>query len=98
VWIQDLTLDEEFLRRDPAVHAGLESGVLVPVQKQDEVLAVLEFYGREKQPPNPQLTATLVAIGHELGHFFAGRRSQLRSTDYLWPLENPSVISTAATA
>jgi PAS domain S-box-containing protein len=67
-----------FLGRDAAVRAGLHGAVALPAVSGHLTLAVLEFYSRDRLQPTETLLRSLTGMGHELGHFFARRSSELR--------------------
>ncbi|MDX6618578.1 MAG: hypothetical protein QOK36_964 [Gaiellales bacterium] len=67
-----------FVGRDAALGAGLQGAVAFPAVSEGEVFAVLEFHSRETLQPTETLLRSLTGMGHELGHFFAHRRGELR--------------------
>ena len=69
--------DSAFDVRGPATLAGLRGAMALPAVKQGEVLAVLEFYSRDRAPAGDRLMRSLTGIGHELGHFLDRRRHDL---------------------
>jgi PAS domain S-box-containing protein len=78
VVIVSLADAQPFPGRDLALALGLRSAVAVPAVSGDQTLAALEFYAREALEPSETLVRTLTGMGHELGHFFALRRGELR--------------------
>jgi PAS domain S-box-containing protein len=69
--------DSAFGERGPATLAGLRGAMALPAVKEEQVLAVLEFYSRDRSPPGDRLMRSLTGIGHELGHFLDRRRHDL---------------------
>jgi PAS domain S-box-containing protein len=69
--------DSAFAERGPATLAGLRGAMALPAVKEEEVLAVLEFYSRDRSAPGDRLMRSLTGIGHELGHFLSRRRQDL---------------------
>ena len=67
VAIPDLGADGDFPRRDAAQGAGLRSAFAVPVFAQGEVAAVLEFFDRRVQAPDPELLDLLRQVCGQLG-------------------------------
>ena len=61
----------------PAPTAGLRGAVAFPALKDEEVLAVLEFYSREEFASSDRLLQSLTGIGRELGQFLDRRRGDL---------------------
>jgi PAS domain S-box-containing protein len=60
-----------------AEEAGVRSTVCVPAVSGDSTLAVVAFLMADDVDPSEQLARTFTGIGHELGHFFASRRTEL---------------------
>jgi PAS domain S-box-containing protein len=83
VWISrepatlDVADDPSFRPNGPAALAGLRGAMALPALKEQEVLAVLEFYSRDEFPTTGRLMQSLVGIGRELGHFLDRRRGDL---------------------
>jgi PAS domain S-box-containing protein len=78
VVVVDLTEAAPFAGRDAAIGAGVRGAMAIPAVSGQEVLAVLEFSSRERLQPTETLLRSLTGMGHELGHFFARRRGELR--------------------
>jgi DNA-binding CsgD family transcriptional regulator len=57
--------------------AGIERALAVPAVFKHETVAVLEFLSVEPLELTDQLSRALYGIGHEIGHFLAGRRGEL---------------------
>ena len=57
--------------------AGIETALVVPAVFEHETLAVLEFLSVEPVELTDRLSRALYGIGHEIGHFLAGRRGEL---------------------
>jgi PAS domain-containing protein len=73
--IVDVGHEPSFRRNKVARAAGLHGAIAFPALKGEEVLAVLEFYSRERDHTG-RLAQTLTAIGCELGEFFSRRRGE----------------------
>jgi two-component system nitrate/nitrite response regulator NarL len=78
VVIVDLSEASPFAGRDAAICAGLRGAVAIPAVSEHDVLAVLEFFSRERLQETETSLRSLTGMGHELGHFFARRRGELR--------------------
>jgi DNA-binding CsgD family transcriptional regulator len=63
--------------RDAATASHVRTTVAIPVATDEETLAVLVFLSLEDVQPTEGLVRSLVAMGHELGHFFRSRRGEL---------------------
>jgi DNA-binding NarL/FixJ family response regulator len=72
-----LDQDGDFPRREAAAQAGLHGALALPVQSTDGVLAVLDFYFRERSPITERLLVPLTGIGQDLGRFLSHRRGEL---------------------
>lgn len=72
----DAFTDPGFQPREAAVIGGIRSSIALPAMGGDGPVAVL-FYAFEHRVPGDSLVRTLLAIGHELGHFLARRRDEL---------------------
>jgi PAS domain S-box-containing protein len=66
--------------RDAATASHVRSVIAIPVTTDEETLAVLVFLSLEDVEPTEGLVRSLVAMGHELGHFFRSRRVELSPT------------------
>jgi PAS domain S-box-containing protein len=66
--------------RDAATASRVRTTVAIPVATDDETLAVLTFVSLEDVEPTEAMVRSLVAMGHELGHFFRSRRGELSPT------------------
>jgi DNA-binding CsgD family transcriptional regulator len=77
VSVADAGQEVGWLRREPAIAAGLGASIAFPALKCDEVLAVIELVAREPDIGVRRLERTLGAIGLDLGAFLARNRAQL---------------------
>ncbi len=75
-WIVDLTVDESFLRGKEAARAGLRSAFALPIRLGEQVLGAMEFFHREKRPPDEWLLETGVALGNRIGLFVARKEAE----------------------
>ena len=66
-WLDDLTDKQVFFRSDQAHHAGLNAGVAFPILAENQVVAVLAFFSRERRPEDRRLidivSAALAVLG-----------------------------------
>ncbi|HET9784687.1 MAG TPA: EAL domain-containing protein, partial [Terriglobales bacterium] len=67
VTIADVAADQDFPRREAAQAANLRAAFAVPVFAQGEVAAVLEFFDRRAQTPDPELLLLLRQVCGQLG-------------------------------
>ena len=76
VWIPDVTQDDNFTRARFAQKAGLKAGLAMPILAADEVVAVIEFFGREPQPEDERLVRLVSAVADQVGIVIQRRRIQ----------------------
>ncbi len=76
VWVEDLGEDIDFPRREAALGAGLRSAIAFPILTKTEVVAVLEFFSRDRLPVNPGLIALAAQMGTLLGRLFEREQAQ----------------------
>jgi len=76
--VANVLKESGYLRAAAAKLAGLRGAIAFPAVRGDEVLAVLDFHGREEIQPSPQMLRSLTSISHELGQFLAVHRGELR--------------------
>ena len=75
-WVRDVAADPNYPRAPAAAGDGLRSAFALPVAVGGETLGVMEFYSREVQDPDPDLLATLAAVGSQLGQFLKRRQAE----------------------
>ncbi|MCY7384750.1 MAG: diguanylate cyclase [Microcoleus sp. CAN_BIN18] len=68
-WITDLLKDRNFVRSDLAAKAGLRSAFGFPIRASGQVVGVMTFFCREKQPSDEDLLQMMAAVGSQLGQF-----------------------------
>lgn len=68
-WITDLLKDHNFVRSDLAAKAGLRSAFGFPIRASGQVVGVMTFFCREKQPSDEDLLQMMAAVGSQLGQF-----------------------------
>ncbi len=68
-WITDVVGDRNFVRPRLAEEAGLRSGFGFPIHASGQVVGVMTFFCREKQPPDEDLVQMMAAVGSQLGQF-----------------------------
>ena len=90
-WISDLDTDENFPRREAAVHDGFHAGLAFPIRIGGEVFAVLEFFYSHRCEPDPLLLQTVAAIGNQLSQFIQRERAERRATDLIESVTDPFV-------
>jgi signal transduction histidine kinase len=76
IWINDISAEANFERRDLAASAGLHSAIAFPVQSGGTFFGIFEFFAQHVTNPDPALTNMLTAIGSEIGQFIHRRSAE----------------------
>ena len=76
VWIADVTQDQNFPRAQQAVGWKIKGGFAFPVLVKDTVMAVLEFFSRRYEEPNPRLLEVMNIIGTQLGRVMERKQAE----------------------
>lgn len=82
-WITDVTRDPDFLRAPAARQCGLRAAFGFPVLAGTEVVAVLEFYGKQGFAPDTRLLELMTLIGTQLGRVIERQRAYEHMIDAL---------------
>jgi PAS domain S-box-containing protein len=75
-WISNFSLEGDFARRKPADKDGLRAGFCFPIRLGDDMLGVIECFGREIRPAEKDLLPTLATIGNQIGQFIERKRAE----------------------
>ena len=83
VWMADVASDPRFRRAQMATKAGLHAALAFPVCKGDELYGIIEFFVRERRPPDQAVLEMLVDTGIKVGLFMYRKRKEeeLRRTE-----------------
>ena len=76
-WSSDVVEDTHFLRSEQASLAGLHGAFAVPIESDGEVLGVITFFSREKQPRDEFLLQVMLGIGSQLGQFIKRKQAEV---------------------
>ncbi len=84
--ISDLRNDNDTIRADNAIRAGLFASFAFPVLVGDEVIAVLEFFSEQSIEPTSDFLLALGHVGNQLGRVVERQRSKeaLRRSETLF--------------
>jgi PAS domain S-box-containing protein len=77
-WIEDLQQDDNFLRAASAEADGLITGWGVPVRVGNQVIAVVEFFSRQRQREDSEMMATVETVCASIGQFMARSAQESR--------------------
>lgn len=77
-WIEDLRRSPGFLRIKAAQADGLVTGWGVPVRVGNQVIAIVEFFSRERQSEDREMMATVETVCASIGQFMARSAQESR--------------------
>lgn len=72
-WIEDMTAEERFPRRNLASEEGLRSAFGLPILNDGRTVGIAEFFSRRVLEPQEELIDTMKSIGDQLGHYLSER-------------------------
>jgi PAS domain S-box-containing protein len=75
-WIVDVTQDANFPRAPMAAKAGLRSAFAVSLCLGSDILGVMEFFSRERRPPDDELLQMMATLGSQLGLFLERKHAE----------------------
>jgi PAS domain S-box-containing protein len=76
VWVSDLSRLVEWNRRDAALAAGLQTGVVIPVTAHGHVTAFIEFFSEHRVEATVEMLELIEAIGAELSRVAERHRAE----------------------
>ena len=76
VWISVVESDPVIVRPWIADRLGLHAGFGFPVGTRSRFLGAIEFFSRERQPPDEELLSVMSSIGSFMGEFMERRRAE----------------------
>jgi PAS domain S-box-containing protein len=95
-WIADVEEDTGFVRAQAARELGVGAAFGFPVRCRGEVIAVLEFFSRERADPDPQMMTLVRTVGEQAGRVLERKKQDERQRLLLDEL-NHRVKNTLAT-
>lgn len=75
-WLETVTTETVFTRKNEACRAGVRSCFAFPILVAGQVAGVVEMYSRAEHAPEPELLAVLETAGLEIGRYL--ERAQTR--------------------
>jgi PAS domain S-box-containing protein len=76
VWIEDVALDENFIRREICGEIGLHAALAFPILIGKEILAVIACFSHERLVPDADLMQIMTTIGNQIGQFIKRKRAE----------------------
>jgi PAS domain S-box-containing protein len=76
VWMRDVTQELNFPRAEAARRAGLKAGLGVPIISENDVLAVLEFFLRERRQEDERLVKLITTVAAQIGLLVERKRAE----------------------
>ena len=76
IWVQDVTLDPNYLRAPIAREVGLKTGIAFPVIADNEVVAVIVFYHVKAEEENERLIKLVLAVLSQIGSIIKRKRTE----------------------
>ncbi|MDO8745228.1 MAG: EAL domain-containing protein [Candidatus Brocadiaceae bacterium] len=76
VWVQDVTLDPNYLRALIARESGLKAGVAFPVFSGEEIVAVLVFYMFEAHEKSERFVSFVSSVLVQLGEVIKRKKAE----------------------
>jgi PAS domain S-box-containing protein len=76
IWSSDVTTEANFSRARSARQAGLKAGMAIPIMAADQVVAVIEFFGRTHRQEDERLIKLVSAVANQVGMVILRKRIQ----------------------
>jgi PAS domain S-box-containing protein len=73
-WVDDVSVDDRFVRTSAARKVGLKAGFFVPIIADGQVMAVLEFFVFERRREDEQLLDLVSGLATQLGSIIERKR------------------------
>jgi PAS domain-containing protein len=75
-WMVDVSMDGHCPRTPIAAKAGLHAGFAFPIRLGNDIIGVMEFFSRERRPPDDDLLQMAAALGSQFGQFCERTRTE----------------------
>ena len=76
IWSSNLTAESDFSLARAAKEAGLKAGMAIPIMAADQVVGVIEFFGREPRQEDERLIKLVSAVANQVGMVIQRKRIQ----------------------
>ncbi len=75
-WIEDLSLAQEawFIRSEVAMEVGIKTALSIPIIINDQVLAILVFFKKDRLKPDPRIIELVTGVATQLGSFIQRKK------------------------
>jgi PAS domain S-box-containing protein len=97
VCIEDVTLDDNFPRKEVALREALHGAIGFPILVSGGVLGVIEFFSRQIQKPDTRLLEMMGAIGSQIGQFIERCQAEEELRVYARDLETAKHVAEETT-
>jgi PAS domain S-box-containing protein len=97
VWMQDISMDEDFRRGSTASQNGLHAAIGVPIYVGAKIFAVMEFLSRDLRERDKDMLQTFAVISSAIGQFVERKQAEedlKRQRDYIEQIicETPALV------
>ncbi len=75
-WIEDVTRDRDFVGAEAASACGLQSALIVPIFRNDELGGLLELVSRKVQKPDQGVLQLSAALSSQIGQFMSRKQAE----------------------
>ncbi|MCI0448321.1 MAG: PAS domain S-box protein [Chlorobi bacterium] len=76
MWIQDIRIDHNFIRKNDALKMGWISAFAVPISNGRDIISVLECFSRNRLSPMEDLLEVLEAVGRQIGNYLERKKAE----------------------
>ena len=80
-WIPNVVEDPNFPRAPYALREGIHASCGFPIESRSEVIGIIEFFSREKRPPDVELMKALEDLGSRIGQFIERKHAEKASRE-----------------
>lgn len=77
-WITDVHRDDNFLRTRYELPIGVRAAFGFPLRFEDRIVAVLEFFSEDEQPPDEAMMRLMRSLGDQVGRVLERREAERR--------------------
>lgn len=76
LWVEDVTVDEGFCRKDYAREAGLKAGLGIPILAKGEVTAILAFYMLKARGEDKRFVGIVSTVAAQVGTIIRRKKAE----------------------